>query len=148
MCCIGTILQHTKVRRMSASGTPVLVGGLRSWTARIDQPPSGQHSPYYTPGPSGSVLFPTHIVIAYLLARRLDCSLLWTVAGAMLPDLIDKPLGRVGETDRYHSVAHSLLSVAIARAGVDRTPAARSLAGLSETRRCRRDGNETQRTLP
>lgn len=112
---------------MSASGTPVLVGGLRSWTARIDQPPSGQHSPYHAPDPSGSVLFPTHIVIAYLLARRLDCSLPWTVAGAMLPDLIDKPLGRVGETDRYHSVAHSLLSVAVARAGIDGTRAARSL---------------------
>ena len=73
------------------------------------------------------MLFPTHVIVAYLVARRLGCSLPWTVLGAVLPDLIDKPLGRVGETDRYHSIAHSLLSVAIAAPWTRRGRALRSL---------------------
>jgi uncharacterized membrane protein len=54
------------------------------------------------------VLFPTHLVIGGLAGKgRLP--LLWTVAGAALPDVVDKPLAMAGVTPLFHSVVHSAL---------------------------------------
>lgn len=52
------------------------------------------------------MLFPTHLVVAIGLGRgRFPTA--WLVAGAALPDLIDKPLAMVGLISTYHSIAHS-----------------------------------------
>ncbi|MFB6296969.1 MAG: zinc dependent phospholipase C family protein [Salinirussus sp.] len=54
------------------------------------------------------MLFPTHLVVAVGLGRgRLPTA--WIVAGAALPDLVDKPLAMVGVIPTYHSVVHSAL---------------------------------------
>lgn len=54
------------------------------------------------------MLFPTHIVIAVGLGRgRFPTA--WVVAGAALPDLLDKPLAMAGVIPTYHSVVHSAL---------------------------------------
>ena len=59
------------------------------------------------------MLFPTHLVAAYLVAVALRLPVVPVVLGAAMPDLIDKPLGVTGATDRYHTVAHSLFGLAI-----------------------------------
>lgn len=59
------------------------------------------------------MLFPTHLVAAYLVAVALRLPVVPVVLGAAVPDLIDKPLGTTGATDRYHTVAHSLFGLAI-----------------------------------
>lgn len=52
------------------------------------------------------MLFPTHLVVAIGLGRgRFPTA--WLVAGAALPDLIDKPLAMAGIIPTYHSIAHS-----------------------------------------
>jgi hypothetical protein len=54
------------------------------------------------------MLFPTHLVVAVGLGRgRFPTA--WIVAGAALPDLVDKPLAMVGVIPTYHSVVHSAL---------------------------------------
>lgn len=54
------------------------------------------------------MLFATHLVIAVGLGRgRLPTA--WVVAGAALPDLVDKPLAMAGLVPTYHSVVHSVL---------------------------------------
>lgn len=55
------------------------------------------------------MLFPTHLVAGGLLWRVSRLSPPWLVAGAALPDVVDKPLGMVGVTALFHSVGHSLL---------------------------------------
>jgi hypothetical protein len=55
------------------------------------------------------MLFPTHLVAAYVIGKRLDLSLLWVVLGAAAPDLIDKPLATTGLVDLYQSIGHSAL---------------------------------------
>lgn len=59
------------------------------------------------------MLFPTHLVAAYLIGRRWELPTLPIVAGAALPDLIDKPLASVGVVDLYHTVGHSLVALAV-----------------------------------
>jgi hypothetical protein len=54
------------------------------------------------------VLFPTHLAAGYLLGRSFSAPA-WVVAGAALPDVLDKPLAMVGVTELYHSVGHALL---------------------------------------
>lgn len=56
------------------------------------------------------MLFPTHLVAAYLLGRQWQLSLPWVVLGAALPDLVDKPAATLGVFELYHSVGHSLLA--------------------------------------
>lgn len=73
------------------------------------------------------MLFPTHLVVAYVTARRLGLSVPWTVFGAVLPDLVDKPLGRLGETDRYHSVAHSVIGIFLTLGVSNRAKIARAV---------------------
>jgi hypothetical protein len=60
------------------------------------------------------MLFATHLVAAVLLGRRWALSPAWLVAGAALPDVVDKPLAMAGVVDLYHTVGHSALLVALA----------------------------------
>lgn len=55
------------------------------------------------------MLFPTHLAVAALIGRRSGLSAPWLLAGAALPDLLDKPLGMAGVTTLFHSVGHSLV---------------------------------------
>lgn len=55
------------------------------------------------------MLFPTHLVAAYLVGNRWDLSPFLVVAGAAIPDLVDKPLASAGLVSLYHTVGHSLL---------------------------------------
>ena len=59
------------------------------------------------------MLFPTHLVAAWLLSGVVRLSPLWLVVGAALPDVIDKPLGLLGMTALFHSVGHSGLFVVV-----------------------------------
>lgn len=59
------------------------------------------------------MLFPTHLVAAGLLWRVSRLSPLWLIAGAAIPDVVDKPLGLVGVTALFHSVGHSALLVVV-----------------------------------
>lgn len=58
------------------------------------------------------MLFPTHLVAGYALGRLADRSVPWVVAGAALPDLVDKPLAAAGLTELYHTIGHSALGLA------------------------------------
>jgi len=55
------------------------------------------------------VLFPTHLVAAALVGLRTRLSTGWLVAGAALPDIVDKPLAMLGFVDLFHTVGHSAL---------------------------------------
>lgn len=57
------------------------------------------------------MLFPTHLVAAYVVGRQWDLRVPLVVAGAALPDLVDKPAATLGVTDLFHTVGHSLLAV-------------------------------------
>lgn len=59
------------------------------------------------------MLYPTHPVAGYLLAILWKLPALPVVVGAALPDLIDKPLASAGITNRYHTLAHSLVGLLI-----------------------------------
>lgn len=61
-----------------------------------------------------NVLFPTHLLVAGLLGRGTRLSTPWLVAGAALPDVVDKPLATVGAVDLFHSVGHSVLWLPVA----------------------------------
>jgi len=54
------------------------------------------------------VLFPTHLAAAYVVGERWDLPTLPVVAGAALPDLVDKPAAMLGIVDLYQSAGHSL----------------------------------------
>jgi hypothetical protein len=60
------------------------------------------------------MLFATHLLAAVLLGRRWGLSPAWLVAGAALPDVVDKPLAMTGVVDLYHTVGHSALLVVLA----------------------------------
>lgn len=60
------------------------------------------------------MLFVTHLLVAALVGRVTRLSPLWLVAGAALPDLVDKPLAMAGVTDLFHSVGHSGLLLVLA----------------------------------
>ncbi|MDZ7745479.1 MAG: metal-dependent hydrolase [Halobacteriales archaeon] len=55
------------------------------------------------------MLFATHLVIAWLLARARGLSVVAAVVGAMLPDLVDKPLASAGVVELFHTVGHTAL---------------------------------------
>lgn len=57
------------------------------------------------------MLFPTHLVAAYGLGQRWDLDPVLVVAGAALPDLIDKTAGMAGVVPLYQSIGHSLFTV-------------------------------------
>jgi len=59
------------------------------------------------------VLFLTHLLVAALLGRQTHLPSVWIVAGAALPDLMDKPLAMVGVIEVYQSIGHSLLFGAV-----------------------------------
>ncbi|AXG10146.1 metal-dependent hydrolase [Haloplanus rubicundus] len=54
------------------------------------------------------MLFPTHLVAAFVLGRRWDLSVPPLVAGAAFPDLVDKPAAMVGLVDLYQTAGHSV----------------------------------------
>jgi hypothetical protein len=60
------------------------------------------------------VLFATHLAAAAAVGLRTRLAMGWLVAGAALPDLVDKPLASVGVVDLFHSVGHSALVLALA----------------------------------
>ncbi|WP_336338422.1 metal-dependent hydrolase [Haloarcula brevis] len=60
------------------------------------------------------MLFPTHLLAAWLAGRASRLSTPWLVAGTAVPDLLDKPLATVGVTSLFHSVGHSALLVLLA----------------------------------
>lgn len=60
------------------------------------------------------MLFPTHLLVGYVLGRRWDLPALWALAGAALPDLVDKSLATVGVFELYQTVGHSLLALVVA----------------------------------
>lgn len=64
------------------------------------------------------MLFPTHLLAGYVIGRRWELPALWAVAGAALPDLVDKPLAMAGVSTLYHTVGHSLLALVIGAAVV------------------------------
>ncbi|MFC6976876.1 metal-dependent hydrolase [Halomicroarcula sp. GCM10025709] len=74
------------------------------------------------------MLFVTHLAAAALLGRWSRLAPLWLVAGAALPDLVDKPLATVGVVDLFHSVGHTALlaplAVAVAATGLRGTAVA------------------------
>lgn len=55
------------------------------------------------------MLFPTHLVAAYIIGKRWNLPSYWVIAGAALPDLVDKSLAMGGLFELYHTVGHSLL---------------------------------------
>jgi hypothetical protein len=59
------------------------------------------------------VLFVTHLAVAVVLGRVSRLSPVWLVAGAALPDAIDKPLGMAGVFELYHSIGHSVILTAV-----------------------------------
>lgn len=59
------------------------------------------------------MLFPTHLVAAYLCSLRWRLSPAWAVAGAALPDVTDKSVAIAGLYPLYHSLGHSLVAVAV-----------------------------------
>jgi hypothetical protein len=74
------------------------------------------------------VYFLTHLAAAALLGRWTRLSVPWLVAGAALPDVVDKPLGMLGVVDLYHTVGHTALLVPLAVAVALAGPAGRALA--------------------
>jgi hypothetical protein len=60
-----------------------------------------------------AVLFATHLVAAAVLAERSRLVPWPLVAGAALPDLVDKPLASLGVVDLFHTVGHSALLVVV-----------------------------------
>jgi len=60
------------------------------------------------------MLFATHLVVAWLLARLRGLPVAAAVAGAALPDLLDKPLASVGIVELYHTVGHTALLAPLA----------------------------------
>lgn len=59
------------------------------------------------------MLFPTHLLVAALAGRLSGLSPVWLVAGAALPDVVDKPLASAGVFELFHSVGHSGLLVVL-----------------------------------
>lgn len=57
------------------------------------------------------MLFPTHLVAAYLVPTRWQLPPALTVAGAALPDLVDKPVAMAGAYPLYHSAGHSAVAL-------------------------------------
>lgn len=78
------------------------------------------------------MLFPTHLVVAvgiHRLSERVGTegqreapnsagetglSVWWLLAGAAVPDLVDKPLAMAGVTELFHSVGHTALLLPLA----------------------------------
>ena len=59
------------------------------------------------------MLFPTHLAAGYAVGKRWELPALPLVAGAALPDLVDKPAAMVGLVDLYQTAGHSLLLLAV-----------------------------------
>ena len=57
------------------------------------------------------MLFVTHLAAAAVVGRLSRLPTASLVAGAAVPDLLDKPLGAAGVVELYHSVGHSALAV-------------------------------------
>lgn len=77
------------------------------------------------------MLFPTHLLVGYVLGRRWDLPAVWVVAGAALPDVVDKSLASAGVFELYHTVGHSLAALLVGGGAilVGRDVAGRSVVG-------------------
>jgi|APHM01.1.fsa_nt_gi hypothetical protein len=58
------------------------------------------------------MLFPTHLLVVVPLVFETGLPALMLLAGSALPDIIDKSLPALGLTETYHSIAHSIFTVA------------------------------------
>ena len=58
------------------------------------------------------MLFPTHLLVVIPVAFETGLSVPLLLAGSALPDIIDKSLPALGLTETYHSIAHSIFTVA------------------------------------
>ncbi len=54
------------------------------------------------------MLFVTHLAAAVLIGRVSWLPMLWLLAGAAFPDVLDKLLGTLGVFELYHSIGHSV----------------------------------------
>ena len=72
--------------------------------------------------------FPTHLAAATLLGRWSRLSVPWLLAGAALPDLVDKPLALLGVVDLYHTVGHTALLAPLTVTVAFASPTGRALA--------------------
>jgi len=68
------------------------------------------------------VLFPTHLLAAWLIGGQVRLSRTWLVVGAALPDLVDKPLAMLGVVELFHTVGHSALLAALLIPLASRSP--------------------------
>ena len=57
------------------------------------------------------MLYPTHLIATIPIFALSDLSAIPLLIGAAIPDIIDKPLPKLGIVDTYHSLAHSLLFI-------------------------------------
>lgn len=64
------------------------------------------------------MLFPTHLLVGYVLGRRWDLPAVWVVVGAALPDVVDKSLASAGVFELYHTVGHSLAALVVGGAAL------------------------------
>lgn len=74
------------------------------------------------------MLFATHLLVAWLLARLRNLSVPALVFGAALPDLVDKSLASLGVVDLFHTVGHSALLAPLAVLVALRGPSGVALA--------------------
>jgi len=67
------------------------------------------------------VLFATHLVAAALIGKASKLPLPWLLAGAAVPDVVDKPLAMAGVVELFHAIGHSavlaILVIPIALSG-------------------------------
>lgn len=75
------------------------------------------------------LLFPTHAAVGYLAGARCRYPVAVVLAGAVLPDLVDRPLLWLGLAAHSHTVGHSLF-VAVAVSVVAVSLAGRRGVGL------------------
>lgn len=55
-----------------------------------------------------SMLYPTHLLFGAIIGKYVSYSIFLVIAGAAIPDLIDKPLPSLGVVSTYQSIAHSI----------------------------------------
>lgn len=55
------------------------------------------------------MLLGTHLIGGYIVSEKMSYPQLYVILGAILPDIVDKPLGIMELTSHYHSFGHSII---------------------------------------